>query len=45
MPEEIVLFYNDFSPGGEQPEQRVLAHIMATNLRLYCCLSQNMRVL
>ena len=24
--ESIVLFHNDFSPSGEQPEQRILAH-------------------
>ena len=26
--ESIVLFLNDFSPSGEQPEQRIVAHIL-----------------
>ena len=24
--QQIVLFHNDFSPNGEQPEQRILAY-------------------
>ena len=40
----IVLFHNDFSPSGEQPEQRILAHKLqqptagyVAIFHKYCC--------
>ena len=36
----IVLFHNDFPPGGEQPEQRISSYVMTTNFRFYSNISQ-----
>ena len=38
--DNIVLFHNDLTSSGEQPEQCILAHKSTTNRRLYSNISQ-----